>query len=141
MRCKNARVRYGLRTHLWFGSLAVNKTQTVVFTKPHGQTIPLIILEGKAVRLRSFPSYLGVTLENMGVMFKAHLRVASTKTHSVMSALCRLMPIVRGPSEDKRRLYTGAMLSVLMYDAPSRASTVLDAKKSEFCRRIIGGWS
>lgn len=47
------------------------------------------------------PNYLGITLENKGMICGAHLCAASAKVHRVMSILYRLMPNVRKLSKGK----------------------------------------
>lgn len=103
-----------------------------------GQEIPLIRLEGEAVRLGSSLSYLGITLENKGMMFRAHLRGACAKTHRVMFALCRLISNIRGSSEGKRRLFADVVQSVLPYGLPSWAPIVLNARNTERGPRGVG---
>lgn len=66
--------------------LAINQTQAAMFTRRCGQAIPLIILQGEAIRLGSSQSYLSITLENKGTMFGVHLRAASAKARCVIYA-------------------------------------------------------
>lgn len=102
----------------------------------HRYATPIIILEGEAVWLESSPSYLDITLENKRTMFGAQLRTASAKVYHVMSAICRLMPNVREPSEGRRRLFTGVVQSVLLYGAPNWVSTALNAQNVSVLLRV-----
>lgn len=53
-----------------------------------------------------------------------------------MSTLCRLMPNVCGPSEGKRCLFMGVMQSVLLYGAPSLASTTLNVRNADILQKV-----
>lgn len=61
--------------------------------------------------------YLGVILDSK-LSFGPHLEFAETKTARVMRSLGRLMPNLRGPIEERRRLYGGVLISILLYGAP-----------------------
>lgn len=50
--------------------------------------------------------------------FKEHFRYVQDKVEKVKRALCKLMPNLRGPHENKRRLYAYVVQSVVMYGAP-----------------------
>jgi len=65
--------------------LAVDKSETMVFTCYCGLGEPQICLEDQIVRLGSSLKYLGVVLECKGTMFDAHLRAASEKAQRVMA--------------------------------------------------------
>jgi len=103
--------------------LMVEKTLSAVFTNRRWTAEPRVRLEGQALPVGSLLKYLGVTLQNKGTMFSAHLRQATEKAQRVMGALSGLMPKVGDPRECKRRLLVSVVQSVLLYDAPAWASS------------------
>lgn len=104
--------------------LAVEKTEAVVFKNRYRPVDLRLRIEGQVVRPGATLKYLGVILENKGTWFGAHLHAAADKARRVMTALSRLMPNVGGPREGRRRLLAGVVHSVLLYGAPTWASTL-----------------
>lgn len=73
-----------------------------------------IMLEGKEIKIGRKLKYLGMILDSkMG--FTEHFRYIQEK---VRKALCRLMPNLRGPHENKKRLYAYIVQSIVMYGTP-----------------------
>jgi len=68
-------------------------------------------------------SYLGVTIDK-SLLFKKHLSKAAAKAEKVGTQLARLMPNVGGPRENRRRLLSTVVHSVLLYGAPAWADTL-----------------
>jgi len=104
--------------------LAVQKTAAVVFSNRVLRTSPRIRLDGEPVAIGQSLKYLGILLENKGILFAAHFRAAADKAQRVMSSLCRLMPNIGGPRERRRRLLVSVVHSVLLYGAPTWASAL-----------------
>lgn len=50
--------------------------------------------------------------------YKNHFKYIIEKVGKINRALCKLMPNLRGPSENKRKLYGSVVQSVVMYAAP-----------------------
>jgi len=93
--------------------LSIDKTQAVVFASCYRTVVPLILLEGEAVRLIASMKYLGIKFKCKRTMFGAHVQAAADKAQRVMGALGRLMLNVGGQSENRRRLF----VIVLLYGA------------------------
>lgn len=58
------------------------------------------------------------------LFFREHMRSASSKAEMISTQLARIMPNVGGPREDRRRLLSSVVYSVLLYGAPSWAHTL-----------------
>ncbi|XP_050064771.1 uncharacterized protein LOC126553675 [Aphis gossypii] len=67
--------------------------------------------------------YLGMIIDK-SLLFKSHLKKAAAKAEGIGMQLARLMPNVGGPREDRRRLLSLVVHSVLLYGAPVRAHTL-----------------
>lgn len=104
--------------------LAVQKTTAVVFTNRSWATFPRIRLGGETVALGHTLKYLGIVLDDKGVLYGTHFRAAADKAQRVLESLGRLMPNIGGPREQRRRLLVGVVHSVLLYGAPTWASTL-----------------
>lgn len=61
--------------------------------------------------------YLGFELDARWD-FSRHLLLAADKANKAACALTRILPNLRGPSENKRRLYMAMIHSIMMYGAP-----------------------
>jgi len=100
-------------------SLAVEKTQAVVFTNKNKWTPPQVILNGQCVSLSREMTYLGIVIDDL-LMFKTQMKAASNKARKVSAALAQLMPNIGGPREIRRMLLTSVVHSVLLYEFPGR---------------------
>ncbi|XP_060871388.1 uncharacterized protein LOC132945631 [Metopolophium dirhodum] len=104
-------------------SLAVNKTEAVLFTNKYKYTNPNIILNGQPVEIKQQMKYLGMVID-WRLLFKAHICEASKKAEKIANQLGRLMPNTGGPKQLRRKLYVAVTQSVLLYGAPSWAGTL-----------------
>lgn len=92
--------------------------------------------------------YLGIIIDSEW-SFIDHFRYVENKAAKVSRALFRLMPNLRGPYEEKRRLYASVLTSVVKYAAPvwndafsSAASTSLQPiiRLQTTAIRVISGY-
>lgn len=94
------------------------KTEVVVF---HGRSKPGSLPSISVGESRIVPGtsmkYLDIIIDSRW-SFSDHFAYVEAKTAKVTRALCRLMPNLRGPCEDKRNLYSKVVQSVLFYGAP-----------------------
>jgi len=104
-------------------SLAVNKTETVLFTNKYKFDTPRLVLDGQVIQLKDDMKYLGMVIER-SLLFKAHINEAASKAEKTASALGRLMPNIGGPKESRRKLLVAVTMSVFLYGAPSWAQTL-----------------
>lgn len=98
--------------------IAAEKTEAILF---HGRRKPSYF---PVIRVGSEYIEVGRTLKYLGVIFNSrlnfgdHFSYVAAKASGVARSLGRLMPNLRGPSENKRRLYANVVISVLMYGSP-----------------------
>jgi len=104
-------------------SLAVNKTEAVLFTNKYKYANPNIILNGQTVEIKQQMKYLGMVIDRR-LLFKEHICEASKKAEKTANQLGRLMPNIGGPKQLRRKLYVAVKQSVLLYGAPSWAGTL-----------------
>lgn len=97
--------------------VATDKTEAILF---HGRRKPSRF---PTVRVGDAHIEVGRTLRYLGIMFDSRLNFGgqfeyvAAKASKVASALGRLMPNLRGPSEIKRILYANTVMAVIMYGA------------------------
>lgn len=99
--------------------VAVEKTVAIAFQGKKGRRLPtgdFIKINREKIKLGNTIKYLGVILDSK-LDFREHLRYIHGKAEKVKRALCKLMPNLRGPHENKRRLYAQVVQSVVMYGA------------------------
>ncbi|CAI6362877.1 unnamed protein product [Macrosiphum euphorbiae] len=104
-------------------SLAVHKTEAVVFSNKYKYETPRLILNGQTIQPKDKMKYLGMIVER-GLLFKDHIVEAASKAEKMSSALGRLMPNIGGPKESRRKLLLSVTTSILLYGAPSWAETM-----------------
>lgn len=61
--------------------------------------------------------YLGVIIDG-DWNYRAHFDMVAEKAEKTVGHLHKLMPNIRGPSENKRRLYASVVFSILLYGVP-----------------------
>lgn len=61
--------------------------------------------------------YLGLIIDGTW-NFSPHVDYAANKAAKVMRTLGRLMSNLRGPTENKRRLYSHVVMATLLYGIP-----------------------
>jgi len=118
--------------------VAPEKTEAVLFKgrKRYDGRPPVIRVDGVVVPIKRSMKYLGVILDHR-LNFKDHFSHLDEKVGKVSRALGRLMPNLRGPMEQKRRLYANVIASVILYAAPIWADSLIASKDS---RRLFRGW-
>ncbi|KAL4142128.1 hypothetical protein QTP88_004645 [Uroleucon formosanum] len=103
--------------------IAVEKTEAVLFTYKYKYTEPAIKLCGGDVELSTEMNYLGMVVDR-SMLFKGQVKKAAARAAGIGNQLARIMPNVGGPREDRRRLLSSVVHSVLLYGAPSWAHTL-----------------
>lgn len=103
--------------------IAVEKTEAVLFTSRYKYARPAIKLCGSDVPLSTEMKYLGMVVDR-SLLFKVQVRKAAARAAEIGNQLARIMPNVGGPREERRRLLSSVVHSVLLYGAPSWAHTL-----------------
>jgi len=104
-------------------SLAVNKTEAVLFTNKYKHGNPALLLDGQALELKQQMKYLGMVVDRK-LLFKEHTSEAAARAERTANVLARLMPNIGGPKQLRRKLYVAVTQSVLLYGSPSWAHTL-----------------
>lgn len=107
--------------------MAVQKTEAVLVTRRKAFEWPKLEIEGQEVAWRSTMNYLGVVIDRQ-LSFGAQVNAAALKGLEAARTMARLMPNVRGPRENKRRMIATSMMSKIMYAAPAWQSA-MDCRK------------
>lgn len=118
--------------------IAANKTEIVVFTNDRRipQEISVTIEEEKIKSKRSL-KYLGIIIDDK-LSFVRHIEYIQEKVEKVIGrALWRLLPNLRGPKENKRRLYASVLSSIILYGAPAWADAVQRHGKTRHILRTM----
>ena len=97
--------------------MAEHKTEAVLVTGRKVKEDITLNVGGSKIASQQSLRYLGVQIDAR-LHFDEHLRVACEKASRMASALARIMPNVGGPSQSSRRLFSGAVNSMLLYAAP-----------------------
>lgn len=108
-------------------SLAVEKTEAILFCSQYKMPNPVVLLNGRAVEVKNTIKYLGILVDK-DLMYREHIRAAASKGHCAMTALSRLMPNIGGPKEQRRHLLVSVVHSVLLYGAPIWADSLTYSK-------------
>lgn len=121
--------RLGLR-------ISADKTEVVLF---HGKNkpseFPYINIDKEWIKVGHSMKYLGVILESR-LSFRDHFQYAEEKATKVITALGRIMPNLRGPGENKRRLYANVILSILLYGAPIWSEELASRRNGNVFNRV-----
>lgn len=104
-------------------TLAVEKTEAVMFKRTYKDRVPEITLGGADVKIGGCIKYLGVIVDE-NLRFKQHIKVAGDKAQRVLLSLSRLMPNIGCPKEPRRRLLVSVVHSVMLYGAPVWGETL-----------------
>ncbi|CAI6356921.1 unnamed protein product [Macrosiphum euphorbiae] len=106
-------------------SLAVNKTEAVLFTYKYKHGNPALLLDGQALVLKQQMKYLGMVVDGK-LLFKEHTydAAANRKTERTANQLARFIPKSGGPKQLRRKLYVAVTQSVLLCGFPSWAHTL-----------------
>lgn len=98
-------------------TVAADKTEAILFHGRKKPPFPVIRVGLEHIEVGRTLKYLGVVLDSR-LYFGDHFSYVAAKASKVARALGRLMPNLRGPSENKRRLYANVVISALMYGSP-----------------------
>lgn len=113
--------------------LAAAKTEIVMFTRKHIETIVPIRIRENIVETKDDLKYLGVLLDTK-LTFKAHLKKSTEKAARLTVALSRLMRNTCGPKTNKRRLLISVTHSILLYGAEVWAHSI---RKVTYAARLM----
>lgn len=131
--------------------LAVNKTAAIMFHPSRRGRTELggtVCIAGHDVIIEESMKYLGVYIDS-NWSFVLHARYISCRAEEVVGALSPIMPNLRGPRLEKRKLYANVVHSVILYAVPVWASLVkthsrnwqcLQAAHGGICRRVIAAY-
>lgn len=103
--------------------IAAGKTEAVLFTSRYKYRLPSILVSGQPIVISTELTYLGLTIDK-SLHFKRHIIKAAAKAEKISTQLARILPNVGGPREERRRLLSSVVHSVLLYGAPSWAHTL-----------------
>ena len=94
--------------------MAPEKTEALLVTDRRYFQCPRNALGEHEVECKTSIKYLGVQLDRR-LSFGEHLKIAAAKAIQCGANLARLMPIIGGPREAKRRLVASVVHSKLLY--------------------------
>ncbi|KPJ12887.1 Retrovirus-related Pol polyprotein from type-1 retrotransposable element R1 [Papilio machaon] len=115
--------------------VALHKTEALCFKGPRWR-VPAgatLRINGDEVEVKARIKYLGLILDG-GWRFGDHFRTLTPRLVGAASALARLLPNLRGPGVQVRRLYAMVVRSMALYGAPIWAEA-LDASNRALLRR------
>jgi len=98
-------------------TLAVEKTEAVMFRRKYKDDTPLIVLNGTPVTMKRSIKHLGIIVDD-NLNYNQHVEATATKAQKTLTALSRLMPNIGGPKESRRKLLVSVIHSVILYGAP-----------------------
>lgn len=131
-------------------SVAVEKTEIVVFVPGRGGITGEVSIAGKTIRSKPCMKYLGILIDDKWSM-REHFSYVADKGLKTINRLAQIMPNVGGPGENKRRLYCTVAHSVLLYAAPVWATELTKTKAKKeliklynvqkvICSRVIASY-
>lgn len=85
---------------------------------------------GTRIPVSNKVKYLGLILDSR-LSFEPHFVYVESKVSKVMRALGRLMPNLRGPGENKRKLYAYTLMSIALYRAPIWSNSLGTSRKNK----------
>ena len=97
--------------------IANKKTKAILLRSAGNIDDVTFKIENDRIRPVHTVEYLGFTI-NKSLRFKNHIDKACEKARKTAKALSALMPNVRGPTENKKKVMCMAIQSVLLYGAP-----------------------
>jgi len=121
--------------------VAADKTEAVLFRGRRRLDFvdPLLRVGSAMIPTRPSMKYLGIMMD-CRLNFRQHFTYIGAKIGKVTRALGRLLPNLRGPHENKRRLYAHVIASVVVYAAPvwapASANSVVRARMRRWQRTI-----
>lgn len=119
--------------------LSVNESKTNIIVFHRKQRTPnamdCIQIGNEEVQISDSMKYLGVYLDCRW-KFDFHIGYIEEKTQKIIRALSRILPNLRGPGENKRKLYAHTIASVVNYGAPIWSNALLNRKLNGKILRI-----
>jgi hypothetical protein len=97
--------------------MAPEKTEAIILNKKRNIGDICFAIGETTIRPANSVTYLGVTLDR-GLTMSNHIQKVCDKSHRVTRALCMILPNIRGPNSNKRRILAMATQSVITYAAP-----------------------
>lgn len=114
--------------------LATEKTEVLVIPRGHrNKENTEIEVGGKIIKDQKCIKYLGVWIDS-GITFGHHVEKTIEKVNGQCSGMTRLLPNVRGPGSEKRRVMLGVITSTLLYAVPAWGHTL---KRKKYKQKII----
>lgn len=117
--------------------MAINKTETVIFRKTSGRHAAQLDIGEKSITTRTSMKYLGVVVDE-GWTMKYHFKYIVEKSENIIKNLGRLMPNVGGSRENRRRLYSLIVHSVILCAAPLG---VKELHKTKAKKELMALWN
>lgn len=115
--------------------LSENKTDIMLFGG-RNRDLPIIKVGTASIRVTRSMKYLGVILDSRW-KFVLHFAYVRDKALRITRALERLMPNLKGPAQNKRRLYAEVILSILLYASPLWCISMTKSSKRRNSFRAI----
>jgi hypothetical protein len=108
--------------------LAPEKTEAIIINRKKKITNISFVMEGVRIKPVKRVKYLGMVLD-AGLNYGGHIAYATEKAQKTSKALCAILPNVKGPGANKRKVLALAMQSILTYAAPIWAKA-MDVERS-----------
>lgn len=126
--------------------LAIQKSETILFTKKRKQNQLNIMIRGHLIQSKDSVKYLGLHL-NSKLNFKEHARITAMRADDVTTKLTRIMPNTGGAKTSRRKLLATVSQSIMLYGAPVWAKhmgrngwSVLDRSNRKIGLRVIAAY-
>lgn len=97
-------------------NISEHKTNIMLFGG-RNKDLPSVRIGRSNIAVKRHMKYLGVIIDYKW-SFVNHFKYTLDKAGKVIRALERLMPNMKGPGQNKRRLYAEVVLSILLYASP-----------------------
>lgn len=99
------------------------KSEAVIFEKRWCIPKCEVTVAGTRIQVKGDMKYLGVRLDSR-LSFIPHIRSVVSRAESMLNSLRVLMSNTRGPTEQRRMLYTNVLNSIVLYAAPVWAQKI-----------------
>lgn len=106
--------------------ISPSKTEAVFFGE-RNKNLPTIRMGDTEIKATRHMKYLGIIIDSRWAYYR-HFNYAKEKALKVARALEKVMPNLRGPSQNRRKLYVNVILSVILYAAPVWFAVMLKSK-------------
>lgn len=118
--------------------LALEKSELIIPTRKRTFNTLEVRIKGQLITSKGSIKYLGIHVDQR-VNFRTHVQTVAQKADQVTRSLRSIMPNIRGPRYQARRLLAAIPHSILLYSAPilARVMSVTSRKAMEKCQRRI----